>query len=218
MSFYSFLCWHLDSSCKRFSCSCKHFTTLSHGDLVSEKMLLFSLHFRKTNQGIKIKTFFDLLTWLSNFYQTWYTVPFIHVQSGGPSWEVPLGRRDSRDASISGSNNNIPAPNNTFQTILTKFHLHGLDLADLVALSGIFLKLKLACFWSLWSNLYIGKFWRQYWDKTSLLMFCYPHVSMHQPELNLSDILPFLNKFYANCYRESYHRKCQMHHLQAKTL
>ncbi|XP_014507243.1 peroxidase 72 [Vigna radiata var. radiata] len=58
------------------------------------------------------------------------------VLSGGPSWEVPLGRRDSRDASISGSNNNIPAPNNTFQTILTKFHLHGLDLADLVALSG----------------------------------------------------------------------------------
>ncbi|QCD81784.1 peroxidase 72-like [Vigna unguiculata] len=58
------------------------------------------------------------------------------VLSGGPSWEVPLGRRDSRDASISGSNNNIPAPNNTFQTILTKFQLHGLDLVDLVALSG----------------------------------------------------------------------------------
>ncbi|CAJ1942477.1 unnamed protein product [Sphenostylis stenocarpa] len=58
------------------------------------------------------------------------------VLSGGPSWEVPLGRRDSRDASISGSNNNIPAPNNTFQTILTKFNLQGLDLIDLVALSG----------------------------------------------------------------------------------
>ncbi|RDX94636.1 Peroxidase 72, partial [Mucuna pruriens] len=39
------------------------------------------------------------------------------VLTSGPSWEVPLGRRDSRDASISGSNNNIPAPNNTFQTI-----------------------------------------------------------------------------------------------------
>ncbi|XP_020228337.1 peroxidase 72 [Cajanus cajan] len=58
------------------------------------------------------------------------------VLTGGPSWEVPLGRRDSRDASISGSNNNIPAPNNTFQTILTKFKLQGLDLVDLVALSG----------------------------------------------------------------------------------
>ncbi|KAK6793443.1 hypothetical protein RDI58_006896 [Solanum bulbocastanum] len=58
------------------------------------------------------------------------------VLAGGPSWEVPLGRRDSRDASISGSNNNIPAPNNTFNTILTKFNLKGLDLVDLVVLSG----------------------------------------------------------------------------------
>ncbi|KAK8710851.1 hypothetical protein V6N13_146160 [Hibiscus sabdariffa] len=56
--------------------------------------------------------------------------------AGGPSWEVPLGRRDSRGASLSGSNNNIPAPNNTFQTILTKFKLQGLDIVDLVALSG----------------------------------------------------------------------------------
>lgn len=58
------------------------------------------------------------------------------VLSGGPSWEVPLGRRDSNSASLSGSNNNIPAPNNTFQTILTKFKRQGLDIVDLVALSG----------------------------------------------------------------------------------
>lgn len=58
------------------------------------------------------------------------------VISGGPSWEVPLGRRDSTGASLSGSNNNIPAPNNTFQTILTKFKLKGLNIVDLVALSG----------------------------------------------------------------------------------
>ncbi|KAJ6367159.1 hypothetical protein OIU77_003520 [Salix suchowensis] len=58
------------------------------------------------------------------------------VITGGPSWEVPLGRRDSRGASLSGSNSNIPAPNNTFQTILTKFKLQGLGVVDLVALSG----------------------------------------------------------------------------------
>ncbi|XP_041018488.1 peroxidase 72-like [Juglans microcarpa x Juglans regia] len=58
------------------------------------------------------------------------------VLSGGPSWEVPLGRRDSRGASLSGSNNNIPAPNNTFQTILTKFKRQGLNVVDLVVLSG----------------------------------------------------------------------------------
>ncbi|OIT40152.1 PREDICTED: peroxidase 72-like [Nicotiana attenuata] len=58
------------------------------------------------------------------------------VLAGGPNWEVPLGRRDSRGASLSGSNNNIPAPNNTFNTILTKFKLKGLHIVDLVALSG----------------------------------------------------------------------------------
>ncbi|KAL3372784.1 hypothetical protein AABB24_005024, partial [Solanum stoloniferum] len=60
------------------------------------------------------------------------------VLAGGPSWEVPLGRRDARDASISGSNNcnNIPAQNNTFSAILTKFKLKGLDLVDFVTLSG----------------------------------------------------------------------------------
>ncbi|KAL2905539.1 Peroxidase 72 [Bienertia sinuspersici] len=56
--------------------------------------------------------------------------------AGGPNWEVPLGRRDARGASIQGSNNDIPAPNNTFNTILTKFKRHHLDLVDLVALSG----------------------------------------------------------------------------------
>ncbi|CAL9027155.1 unnamed protein product [Prunus brigantina] len=58
------------------------------------------------------------------------------VLSGGPNWEVPLGRRDSKGASLSGSNNNIPAPNNTFQTILTKFKRQKLNIVDLVALSG----------------------------------------------------------------------------------
>ncbi|PON71520.1 Plant peroxidase [Parasponia andersonii] len=58
------------------------------------------------------------------------------VLRGGPNWVVPLGRRDSREASLSGSNNDIPAPNNTFQTILTKFKRQGLDIVDLVALSG----------------------------------------------------------------------------------
>lgn len=58
------------------------------------------------------------------------------VLAGGPCWEVPLGRRDSLGASLSGSNNNIPAPNNTLPTIITKYKLQGLDLVDLVALSG----------------------------------------------------------------------------------
>ncbi|KAK7360095.1 hypothetical protein VNO77_02071 [Canavalia gladiata] len=58
------------------------------------------------------------------------------VIAGGPSWEVLYGRRDSLNASISASNNNIPAPTNTFQTIRTLFQNQGLNLTDLVALSG----------------------------------------------------------------------------------
>lgn len=71
------------------------------------------------------------------FYRSKLTC-FELAQTGGPSWEVPLGRRDSLGASLSGSNQNIPAPNNTFQTILTKFKLKGLDIVDFVTLSGTF--------------------------------------------------------------------------------
>ncbi|RLM91346.1 peroxidase 72-like [Panicum miliaceum] len=58
------------------------------------------------------------------------------VMTGGPGWMVPLGRRDARGASVQGSNNDIPAPNNTLPTIITKFKLQGLDIVDLVALLG----------------------------------------------------------------------------------
>ncbi|KAM0912351.1 hypothetical protein ACQ4PT_012857 [Festuca glaucescens] len=60
----------------------------------------------------------------------------INLQVGGPYWDIPLGRRDSLGASIQGSNNNIPAPNNTLPTIITKFKRLGLNLVDVVALSG----------------------------------------------------------------------------------
>jgi len=58
------------------------------------------------------------------------------ILSGGLGWEVLLGRRDSRSASLSGSNNNIPAPNSTLQTLISRFKLQGLNEVDLVALSG----------------------------------------------------------------------------------
>ncbi|KAL3505329.1 hypothetical protein ACH5RR_035170 [Cinchona calisaya] len=58
------------------------------------------------------------------------------VLSGGPHWEVPLGRRDSKTASLSKSNTEIPAPNSTIQNLITFFQRKGLDEEDLVALSG----------------------------------------------------------------------------------
>ncbi|EXC11393.1 Peroxidase 40 [Morus notabilis] len=56
--------------------------------------------------------------------------------SGGPSWEVQMGRRDSLSASKTAANNNIPGPNSTFSQLLSKFENLGLNLKDLVALSG----------------------------------------------------------------------------------
>ncbi|WJX09277.1 Peroxidase 9 [Trifolium repens] len=58
------------------------------------------------------------------------------VLSGGPNWELPLGRRDSKTASLRGSNKNIPPPNATIEGLLTFFKRQGLDEVDLVALSG----------------------------------------------------------------------------------
>ncbi|KAB5568205.1 hypothetical protein DKX38_001998 [Salix brachista] len=58
------------------------------------------------------------------------------VQSGGPNWELPLGRRDSKTASLSGSNNNLPPPNSTIQNLVSFFKRQGLNDIDLVALSG----------------------------------------------------------------------------------
>ncbi|BBH02940.1 Peroxidase superfamily protein, partial [Prunus dulcis] len=55
---------------------------------------------------------------------------------GGPSWNVWLGRRDSLEASFSGANQFIPAPNSSLETLIANFKQQGLDVGDLVALSG----------------------------------------------------------------------------------
>ncbi|XP_022846403.1 peroxidase A2-like [Olea europaea var. sylvestris] len=54
---------------------------------------------------------------------------------GGPSWEVSLGRRDSRKANPSGANSDIPSPLESLNNITSKFSAKGLDSTDLVALS-----------------------------------------------------------------------------------
>ncbi|CAM8935916.1 unnamed protein product [Rhodiola kirilowii] len=58
------------------------------------------------------------------------------ILSGGPVWELPLGRKDSLTANINAANTQIPAPNSTLQTLISKFSQKGLDEQDLVALSG----------------------------------------------------------------------------------
>lgn len=82
----------------------------------------------------------DFQTQIQNFNQR-YLFIFIFlngVQAGGPSWNVLLGRRDSRRANQRGANTSIPSPFEGINNITTKFSVVGLNITDLVALSGIY--------------------------------------------------------------------------------
>lgn len=56
--------------------------------------------------------------------------------AGGPSWNVLLGRRDGVVANQSGANSAIPTPFDSLANITAKFAAVGLNMTDLVALSG----------------------------------------------------------------------------------
>ncbi|XP_043688362.1 peroxidase 3-like [Telopea speciosissima] len=55
---------------------------------------------------------------------------------GGPTWEVPTGRRDGLISNATEALNNIPSPFSNFTTLVSKFSSKGLDVKDLVLLSG----------------------------------------------------------------------------------
>ncbi|XP_008230094.1 PREDICTED: peroxidase 3 [Prunus mume] len=58
------------------------------------------------------------------------------VATGGPFWKVPTGRRDGVISRRAEALANIPAPTSNFTTLQTRFGNLGLDLKDLVLLSG----------------------------------------------------------------------------------
>ncbi|KAL0709220.1 hypothetical protein Bca4012_016198 [Brassica carinata] len=58
------------------------------------------------------------------------------VMLGGPSWAVPLGRRDSRTASQAAANSSIPLPSSSLSELITSFHNAGFTTREMVALSG----------------------------------------------------------------------------------
>ncbi|KAL2937424.1 Peroxidase 52 [Bienertia sinuspersici] len=55
---------------------------------------------------------------------------------GGPSWLVPLGRRDATTASQSAANTNLPPPTANLSTLISMFATQGLNARDMTALSG----------------------------------------------------------------------------------
>ncbi|KAJ4704286.1 Peroxidase [Melia azedarach] len=58
------------------------------------------------------------------------------VALGGPTWKVPLGRRDSTTASRTLANQDIPSPFLDLPGLIQNFKRQGLNERDLVALSG----------------------------------------------------------------------------------
>ncbi|XP_008795903.2 peroxidase 40 [Phoenix dactylifera] len=58
------------------------------------------------------------------------------VLSGGPTWEVEVGRKDGLTASRSAANASIPAPTSDVATLVQKFQNLGLSPKDMAALSG----------------------------------------------------------------------------------
>ncbi|KAL9264816.1 Peroxidase 17-like protein [Drosera capensis] len=56
--------------------------------------------------------------------------------SGGPDWEVKLGRKDSLTASQEDSDNIMPSPRANASYLVDLFHRFNLSVKDLVALSG----------------------------------------------------------------------------------
>jgi len=59
------------------------------------------------------------------------------LQAHGPDWEVPLGRRDSLNANQTLANSNLPGPRFNLTLLISFFAKQGLNITDLVALSGI---------------------------------------------------------------------------------
>ncbi|CAL9181693.1 unnamed protein product [Musa hybrid cultivar] len=55
---------------------------------------------------------------------------------GGPSWTVPLGRRDARTASIAAANASLPPVSDGLTNLVARFAAKGLSLRDLTALCG----------------------------------------------------------------------------------
>jgi hypothetical protein len=68
------------------------------------------------------------------------------TQFGRDLWDVQLGRRDGVVSRASEALANIPSPSDNFTALEARFAAKGLDVKDLVILSGKFcMMIRLAC-------------------------------------------------------------------------
>ncbi|CAJ2655417.1 unnamed protein product [Trifolium pratense] len=73
--------------------------------------------------------------------------------TGGPDWQVKLGRLDSLSASQDNSSDIMPSPTSNATTLIDLFQQYNLNVKDLVALSGSHSIGKARCF-SIMTRLY----------------------------------------------------------------
>ncbi|PNX85638.1 peroxidase 17-like protein [Trifolium pratense] len=73
--------------------------------------------------------------------------------TGGPDWQVKLGRLDSLSASQDNSSDIMPSPTSNATTLIDLFQKYNLNVKDLVALSGSHSIGKARCF-SIMTRLY----------------------------------------------------------------
>jgi peroxidase len=66
----------------------------------------------------------------------WISDAYPDVQLGGPSWTVPLGRRDSTTASLSLANSDLPPPFFNLGQLITAFGNKGFTATEMATLSG----------------------------------------------------------------------------------
>lgn len=66
----------------------------------------------------------------------WSAYPPLLLQTGGPHYDVLLGRRDNTIANYSGANAVLPSPKFNVTTLTQKFIAVGLTKEDMVTLSG----------------------------------------------------------------------------------
>jgi hypothetical protein len=77
----------------------------------------------------------DMVTCIC-MYNWWYIHVYI-LQSGGPKWDVPKGRKDGRTSKASETRQ-LPAPTFNISQLQQSFSQRALSAKDLVALSGNF--------------------------------------------------------------------------------
>eukprot|EP01018_Ginkgo_biloba_P007315 Gb_00859 [translate_table: standard] len=127
------------------------------------------------------------------------------VLTGGPSWPVQMGRRDSLTASKVTANNNIPAPSSNVATLISKFQNVGLTDEDMVTLSGAHTIGKARC--STFNNRLLNQAGTGSPDPTlqkefltSLQQLCLERVNNNNTVtvLDLETPLTFDNQYYQN--------------------